>query len=144
MQGCRGSLAVSVPRHAIGPHVIVEQIVRHLRTAHLARLDVEPVVNAAPDAAVGLVIAKLKEARVRLCEYDRVAALYHVAAKVCASLPSTSASMREAPVPMQVMLLEYAGYGGVGISGVHPVSALVAGLSSRSACAIAVSGRHSR
>jgi hypothetical protein len=50
-------------RRAIGPHVIVEQIVRYLRAGDLARLDVEPVVDATPDAAVGLVVAELKEAR---------------------------------------------------------------------------------
>src|SRR5215469_10599741 len=64
--------AVSMPRRAIGSHVIVEQIVRHLCATYLARLDVEPVVNATPDAAVSLVIAELKKARVRLREHDRV------------------------------------------------------------------------
>ena len=36
-------------------------------------------------------------------------AVYHVAAKVCTSLPRTCANITEAPVPMQVMSLEYAG-----------------------------------
>src|SRR4029077_21104824 len=70
--------------------------------------------------------------------------VYHVAMNTCESLPSTFASMREAPLPMQVMLLEYGGCGGVGTSGVQPASGSVAGLLSRSALAMAVSVRQRR
>ena len=53
--------ALSLLRLTSEPHVVVENVVGHLRAAHLARIDVESVVNAAPDAAVRLVIAELKE-----------------------------------------------------------------------------------
>src|SRR5476649_1785023 len=65
--------AVSVPRLTRRAQVVVEDIVGNLRAAHLARFNVESVVNATPDAAVRLVIAEVKEARVRLCVHDRVA-----------------------------------------------------------------------
>jgi hypothetical protein len=42
--------AVSLRRLTSGPHVVVEKIVGHLRAAYLARIDVESVVNATPDA----------------------------------------------------------------------------------------------
>ena len=73
--GTEASGAVSVLRLTSGPHVVVENIVGQLRAAHLARIDVESVVNATPDAAVRLVIAELKEAHVRLRVHDRVASV---------------------------------------------------------------------
>src|SRR5688572_5491759 len=71
-------------------------------------------------------------------------ARYQTALNCCESPPSTFASMRALPVPRQVMLLAYAGYGGVVTSGAQPASASVSGLSSLAALMMAVSGRHSR
>ena len=41
------------------PHVVVEQIVGHLRAAHHAPLEIESIMNATPNAAVRLVVAEL-------------------------------------------------------------------------------------
>src|SRR5262249_49551363 len=54
---CSGSFAVSVSRLAIGSHVIVEPVVRHLRTAHLARLDVDRIGRGVPRRGKGLRVA---------------------------------------------------------------------------------------
>jgi len=90
-------------------HVVVENIVGHLRATYLARVDVESVVNATPDAAIRLVIADLKEAHVRLGVHNHVASGVPLRRKGLRIAPQHVASMREAPLPMQVMLLEYAG-----------------------------------
>src|SRR5262249_17947334 len=62
----------SVERVTIGLHEVVEQIVRHLRAAHLALVDIEAEMNAAPDAAVRFVVAELPEAGVGLRPDHRV------------------------------------------------------------------------
>src|SRR5690242_17947353 len=70
--------------------------------------------------------------------------LYQTAVYDFASVPRTLPNIRAAPAPMQVMLLECDGYGGVISSGTQVVSASVAELLSWSAFGIAISGRHRR
>jgi hypothetical protein len=72
------------------------------------------------------------------------APVYQVAENDFASVPKTLASICAAPEPMHDMLLACEAYGGVTSKGAQPGSATVAGLSSMSAAASAVSGRQSR
>src|SRR5215475_2767043 len=60
--GCRPPIAVS-----IRPHVMAEHIVGNLRATRPAPVEVEPVVNATPHAAVRLVNGESRQAGVGLC-----------------------------------------------------------------------------
>ena len=138
-------------------HLMVEDVVGHLRAGFVARIELEPEVDAAPDAAVAFFDGERLEAieGLRICGFGlgrrrrNGFVLVPCRGEFLASVPNTLASICAAPAPMQVMLLECPGYGGVLINGTQVVApglipGLVSGLLSSLALLIAVSGRHKR